>query len=169
MRIVSLTLAGVLAVGATACSSGPRTPDEYRVVRKAPLTVPPEYNLRPPAPGEARPQELSPDAEAQFALFGRDLGAEATDGEKMLVQAAGGDAVDQSIRASVDYDSSQTLRKNRSFADSILSFGSNDGTQIVDAAAEAERLREQQAAVEEVTGGGEVMIRRKRASKLPGL
>jgi len=33
-------------------------PDEFRVVTKAPLTVPPDYSLRPPAPGEPRPQEL---------------------------------------------------------------------------------------------------------------
>ena len=29
-------------------------PDEFRVVTMAPLVVPPEYSLRPPAPGEDR-------------------------------------------------------------------------------------------------------------------
>ena len=37
-------------------------PDEFRVVTKAPLVVPPDYALRPPAPGEPRPQELQPKA-----------------------------------------------------------------------------------------------------------
>jgi len=33
--------------------------DEFAVVTKAPLIMPPDYNLRPPRPGAARPQEQS--------------------------------------------------------------------------------------------------------------
>ncbi len=157
---VGVILGSSVALGA--CSSGPRTPDEFRVVRKAPLTVPPEYNLRPPAPGEARPQELYPDAEARVAVFGRDLGADASPGERALVAAAGGDATDRTIRASVDFDSSQSMKKTESFADSVLNYG--DEVSADDAAVAAE-----QAAAEEVTGGGDVMIRRRTSSKLPGL
>ena len=32
-------------------------PDEFAVESRAPLTIPPEYNLRPPQPGAPRPQE----------------------------------------------------------------------------------------------------------------
>lgn len=153
-------LASSVLVGA--CSSGPRTPDEFRVVRKAPLTVPPEYNLRPPAPGEAIPQELSPDAERQMSVFGRDLGASASAGERALVEAAGAAATDRSVRAAVDFESSQSLKKNESFADAVLNYGADGGETAEQAAAE-------QAAAEEVTGGGDVMIRRRTSTKLPGL
>ena len=34
-----------------------RSPDEFQVVSNAPLSMPPDYNLRPPTPGAARPQE----------------------------------------------------------------------------------------------------------------
>ena len=44
------------------------------MVRKAPLTVPPEYNLRPPTPGSSRPQELSTESQARVAVFGLDVG-----------------------------------------------------------------------------------------------
>ena len=47
------------------------TPDEFRVVTKAPLVVPPDYALRPPAPGEPRPQELQPESAARTALLGQ--------------------------------------------------------------------------------------------------
>jgi hypothetical protein len=167
-RILTLGVLAVAALGATACASN-RTPDEFRVVRKAPLTVPPDYNLRPPAPGEGRPQELQPDAQARVAVFGTDLGRDASQGEKLFITQAGGDATDRTVRQQVDYDSAQTLRKNRSFADMILSFGQGPREPVVDAAAEAERLRAEGEVAKEVTGGGTVLIRRKNSSKLPGL
>jgi hypothetical protein len=169
-RIETLGAAVVLAaMSVTACASGPRTPDEFRVVRKAPLTVPPEYNLRPPTPGSARPQELAPDQQARVAVFGTDIGREASEGEKSFIAAAGADAIDRSVRAQVDFDSSQILRKNRSFADAILNFGRSSNEPIIDASAEAERLKAEEESLKEVTGGGTVLIRRKNTSKLPGL
>lgn len=167
-RIAMIGLAAVAAVGTTACSSM-STPDEFRVVRKAPLTVPPEYNLRPPTPGSARPQELSAEAQARVAVFGVDFGQGASDGEKLFIRAAGGDAVDRSVRSQVDFDNAQILRKNRSFADMIFNFGDTPNEPLLDPAAEAERLKAQEDAVKDVTGGGKVMIQPKQTSKLPGL
>src|SRR5262249_9175728 len=34
-------------------------PDEFAVEARAPLTIPPDFNLRPPTPGAPRPQEAS--------------------------------------------------------------------------------------------------------------
>ena len=34
-------------------------PDEFAVESRAPLTIPPDFDLRPPAPGTARPQEVT--------------------------------------------------------------------------------------------------------------
>jgi hypothetical protein len=51
----------------------------------------------------------------------------------------------------------------------ILSFGQGTREPVVDASAEAERLRSEQELANEVTGGGTVLIRRKNSSKLPGL
>lgn len=166
--ILLLTAAGA-ALAASACSSGPSTPDEFRVVRKAPLTVPPEYNLRPPAPGESRPQELSADSAARVAVFGTDIGRQATEGEKLLVKAAGADAVERTIRSEIDYDSAKILRKNRSFSDAILNFGKAEESGVVDAAAEAERLAAVERAETELTGGKPIVIRKGSAGKLPGL
>ena len=35
-------------------------PDEFMVESRAPLTIPPEFDLRPPQPGALRPQEATP-------------------------------------------------------------------------------------------------------------
>jgi hypothetical protein len=161
-------LAACAAIGVAGCSSTP-TPDEFRVVRKAPLTVPPEYNLRPPSPGSARPQELSPEAQARVAVFGVDFGQAASDGEKLFIKQAGGDAVDRMVRNQVDFDSAQVLRKNRSFADMILSFGATPSEPVIDPAAEAARIKAAEDANKDVVGAGKVVIQPKHTSKLPGL
>ncbi|HVC51781.1 MAG TPA: DUF3035 domain-containing protein [Stellaceae bacterium] len=40
-------------------------PDEFAVESRAPLTIPPEFKLRPPEPGAPRPQEVSSATKAQ--------------------------------------------------------------------------------------------------------
>jgi len=40
-------------------------PDEFAVESRAPLTIPPEFDLRPPQPGAPRPQEKSPNQQAR--------------------------------------------------------------------------------------------------------
>jgi len=44
-------------------------PDEFAVVRNVPLVVPPDFELRPPRPGEKRPQEVDSQSQAVAALF----------------------------------------------------------------------------------------------------
>jgi hypothetical protein len=41
------------------------SPDEFAVEQRAPLTIPPDFDLRPPAPGTARPQEVTPSQKAR--------------------------------------------------------------------------------------------------------
>jgi hypothetical protein len=43
----------------------PTLPDEFAVESRAPLTIPPDFELRPPQPGASRPQEKSADQEAK--------------------------------------------------------------------------------------------------------
>ena len=48
---------------------GKYAPDEFAVVDRAPLVLPPESELRPPRPGEPRAQEIDPGRQAYEALF----------------------------------------------------------------------------------------------------
>jgi hypothetical protein len=43
----------------------PTLPDEFAVESRAPLTIPPDFELRPPQPGASRPQEKSADQQAK--------------------------------------------------------------------------------------------------------
>ena len=44
-------------------------PDEFTILTKPNLIIPPEYNLRPPAEGEVRPTPQHPSRELQAILF----------------------------------------------------------------------------------------------------
>lgn len=52
-----------------ACGGGRITPDEFQVMDRPPLVIPPESDLRPPRPGEPRAQTIDPGRVAFEALF----------------------------------------------------------------------------------------------------
>lgn len=183
-RVIVATVL-VAAVGLTACQSTRKslgmtkvTPDEFRVVTKAPLVVPPDYALRPPAPGKPRPQELQPESAARNALLGAREAEGRTDGEKLLVAKAGADKADPLIRYVVDDEFGDVAHKEKSFADKVMFWRSDktpadptapvavaDNTAApIDPAAEQERIAK-------LTGGKPVVIQREQSKKikLPGL
>ena len=48
-----------------------RSPDEFQVVRRAPLVLPPDYNLRPPSPGSPPPAQQDTATQAEQILTGQ--------------------------------------------------------------------------------------------------
>jgi hypothetical protein len=68
-------------------------PDEFTVTTRAPLSMPPDYSLRPPRPGAPRPQEQSERTQAEQALVPQQaLGVAAvadSPGQDALVSEAG--------------------------------------------------------------------------------
>jgi hypothetical protein len=171
--VAALTLGGCASVR-QALGSEKLAPDEFRVVSKAPLVVPPEFNLRPPRPGEARPMELRADLQARTAVFGVQMGAAASEGEKLLVARAGGTNADPRIRAVIDEETGGVARKPVGFADRILGLAPSAPTQPANplmSEAEAERQRLEQQAIRNATGGQAVTIQQNkpRGFKLPGM
>lgn len=173
----------VAAVGLAGCTSTRKalgmnkvTPDEFRIVTKAPLVVPPDYALRPPAPGEPRPQELQPESAARTALLGQREAEVRSDGEKMLVAKAGADKADPLIRYVVDDEFGDVAHKEKSFADRVM-FWRGDKAATANPAAAADNVpapvdaASEQERIEKLTGGKPVVIQREgsRKIKLPGL
>ncbi|MBS0361264.1 MAG: DUF3035 domain-containing protein [Proteobacteria bacterium] len=153
------------------------TPDEFRVVTKAPLVVPPDFALRPPAPGKPRPQELQPESAARTALLGQQEGEARSEGEKLLVAKAGAEKADPLIRYVVDDEFGDVAHKEKSFADKVMFWRADksataaaapkpvgDDATPIDPGAEAERISK-------LTGGKTVVIAREgdKKLKLPGL
>lgn len=149
------------------------TPDEFRVVTKAPLVVPPDYSLRPPAPGEPRPQELQPESAARLALLGEREAEQRSQGEKLLVAKAGAEKADPLIRYVVDDEFGDIAHKEKSFADRVM-FWRGDKTIAAEKAAETPApvdAAQEAARIAKLTGGKQVVIAREgpRKIKLPGL
>jgi len=168
----------VAAAGLAGCNSTRHalgitkvTPDEFRVVSKAPLVVPPDYGLRPPAPGEPRPQELQPESAARTALLGAREAQVRSDGEKMLVAKAGSEKADPLIRYVVDDEFGDVAHKEKGFADRVMFWRGKKAPDVgqdtpapVDAATEQSRITA-------LTGDKPVVIQREenKRLKLPGL
>lgn len=151
-----------------------QSPDEFRVVSRAPLTVPPSFSLRPPSPGAQRPQEPSPEDRARQAVF-RVEGQQqqqterqvaAADGmspaERSLLQQAGVDRADPNIRQTVDSETRQINAENRDFVDMLIFWKEPEPRyEVVDAGAEARRLRGSDAMGERPTGENVPVIERR--------
>ena len=186
MTLRLLTVFG-LALGLTACGGfneqlglGKQSPDEFRVVSRAPLTVPPDYELRPPEPGAPRPQVGSPTQQAERAVFRNNQGlpssqqatsvANRTAGEQALLSAAGATNADPNIRQIVNRETRQINDESDNFVDNLVFWNSQSpaGT-VVDPAAERRRLQENAALGQPATTGPTPQIERRRKAPLEGV
>lgn len=97
-------------------------PDEFAVQRQAPLVVPPDFTLTPPAPGAARPTEGTASEQALDALFGGP--APRSRIEASVLDRAGSAA--PGIRSTVGDNETSTVAKGRVTRD-IIAAPEGDG------------------------------------------
>ena len=170
---ILLALACVLVLGACSGDELTRTfgltrdaPDEFQVTTRAPLSMPPDFTLRPPRPGASRPQELSQQQQAEAALSPdailnpptRDANSR---GQQALIAAAGRPAP-ADIRNRVDSEAALDT-PSRSFTDRLLFWqaGPKPGTQV-DPVRESARLRQNAALGQNPEVGDTPIIQQKR-------
>ncbi len=168
---VAVVVVGAAALSACSGDELTRTfglvresPDEFQVTTRAPLSMPPDYSLRPPRPGEARPQELSQQraAEAtlvpQAVLAGPTQGATSS-GQQALLSAAGPQApadIRKKLASETALDEpDQTLTERLMFWKAKPVPGV-----VVDPAQEASRLRENAALGDNPQAGDTPIIQR---------
>lgn len=138
-----------------------KPPDEFAVVKRAPLAMPPDYTLRPPQPGAPRPQEADIKEEARAVVFGASEQQEKpapTDAESFILQQTGGDQADPTIRQAVDKETAKMEPKKKPVAERLLGWtGYGDESEadasVVDSTAESERLRKNVEEGKPVTEG----------------
>lgn len=162
---------------------GKKPPDEFTVLTKAPLIIPPDFSLRPPSPGQPGAEESVAVNRAKSALLGRQsasrepvtvseaqaLGMSA--GELALLREAGAENVNPDIRRIVDTETTILAENDETFVEKIMFWQEQPpfGT-VVDPAKEKKRLQENAALGETPADGGETpTIERKKRALLEGL
>ena len=174
-------LTGLLATATllSACSGlredlglGRAPPDEFAVVDHPPLSMPPDFSLRPPQPGAPRPQDVDASQKASDALFGdkatptasSPYAADASEMEKALLAAAETEKADPKIRETVDHETSQLVVANPHLVQSLLGWVRGTDEQkagvAVDAAAESERIKQAKENNEPLNKGATPVIER---------
>lgn len=150
-----------------------KPPDEFAIYTRAPLSLPPDYGLRPPDPGARRPQESAPRNSAAKAVLGRQNPAAGgqvasvdpgllTSGMRALLTRTGAIDADPGIRATVNRETSKLVENDQTLAKRILFWkkGKEPGS-VVDPVLESKRIRENQALGRPITTGDTPVIERK--------
>lgn len=172
-----------------------RSPDEFAVYQRAPLSLPPNYGLRPPAPGADRPVAEDPTAAARQAVLGTtpqaapravvDPNAPAvydpaaaqakaqpagSAGLQVLLRETGAIGVDPNIRSTINRETTIMAEEDQTFADRIMTWGKPvpPGT-VVNPEEEAKRIQANQALGRPITEGETPIIERKDRGLLEGL
>ncbi len=181
-------LAVLLLLGLSGCGAfrdelglTKKAPDEFAVVSRAPLVLPPNYQLRPPRPGAPRPQQSRPVQKARAALFSSGQrspgqaravtsGDVASVGETALLDRAGSAGVDPNIRRVINAESATIADKDTSLTERLIFRRERETTgEVIDARGEAKRIRANQATGEPVTTGATPVIERREKGLFEGL
>ncbi len=169
-RIVHTLFLTAAAISMSACEKtreqfdfSKKPPDEFAVVRRAPLEMPPDLSLRAPQPGAPRPQELSTTDMAREAVLGEDAVRETakqsgvSQGEAVLLQKTGAAQASPAIRGRVDAETAEIIKDETPGIDKLKRWvGQNPpepAPEVVDPVAEANRIKQNKAQGKPVNAG----------------
>ena len=168
----------------TISGTAKRAPDEFTVVKRAPLVVPPDHNLRPPTPGAPRPQELQPSQTARGVLINSAGGvarstarsdttpstAGQSPGEAAFLKRADTGSADPNIRKIIESETTALVEKDKNFTDRLIFWQEKRKPgEIIDAAKEARRIQENSATGKPVNAGTTPVIRHRKRGILEGI
>ncbi len=148
-------------------------PDEFAIVTKAPLVVPPNYDLRPPQKGAEPLRRVDPRLSARTAAFGEDAArARGTSrGEDALLGKLGARNADGSIRRTLNRESAALTEKDKKLTSKVL-FWQKKPQQgaVIDPKAEAARIKANKKAGKAVNEGATSMINcADKKAAMPGI
>jgi hypothetical protein len=149
MMLKHILLLSIAVAGLGACSGVRETiglsrsaPDEFKVVKRAPLEMPNAFTLPPPRPGAPRPQETAIPKVVENALLGTSQQpASLSDGERALLQQTEAAQAAPDIRSTVDAETETLSEEGQSVTQKLLGMGGlNKKSDVLDAKEEAKRL-----------------------------
>lgn len=147
IRTIFMLTGTLIVLGGCSDAFSKSSPDEFAVIRRAPLALPPpEMTALPvPSPGAPRPQERESDTLARKALTGREsVEAPSTQGESALIGKVGAESVDPRIRRRVDGESAEDGGESTPVVKKLFGWagtGGDEAGKSLDPEEEAQRLK----------------------------
>ncbi len=180
-KFITISMLAGLAV-CTGCSNPKKTlglnrtaPDEFTVVARAPLTLPPDYNLTPPSEAMVAAQRKTTTEKAKDTLFATSLTSDKAPvdvkdkGANIILSKAGASAADAGIRDTITKEGALLIEQDKDFTDKLVFWreAGDDPTAVaVDAEKETKRLQSNQALGKPVIEGETPTIARKKKALL---
>ena len=157
-----------------------RPPDEFTVYSRAPLSMPPDFALRPPANATGASQAAAPREMARQAMTGGTAARPAPDaaavasagspGLQQLLEQTGAADAQAGIRAQVNRESTILAEADQSFVERLMFWSDTpDRATVVDAPKESRRIQENQALNRPLSDGETPTIRRRPKALLEGI
>jgi hypothetical protein len=151
-------------------------PDEYRVVSRPPLSMPPQFSIRPPSSSDTSPNQMTASQRAQSIVLGdadangsldadtavvpvttsdtqKSTSAGVSKADSQFLKNVGADQADPTVRDTLVEEkyTKQEEKENESWWDSLTFSDKKDP--LVDAESEAERIRKNEDEGKPVTEG----------------
>lgn len=124
---------------------GRKTPDEFAVLKRAPLEIPPDLRALPvPRKGAPRPQEDTTEETAQKTLFGENTPIQPQTSnaiERSVLSKANATKTDPSIRTLIDEEADKYATENQAVIDKLLKRKKVVPGSTLDAREELDRLK----------------------------
>ncbi len=170
----AMALLGACESARKAFSSDKTGPDEFAVYSRPPLSLPPDYRLRPPTPGrDIQRGEAATDL-ARKAIIGQTVGnpapprlVQGSPGLMALLRDTGGLTATSDIRATINAETSILSTQDQRFVDKLIFWvdEKETGATIVDARKEQKRIQKNQALGKAINEGESPEIIVKRGKK----
>jgi hypothetical protein len=138
-----------------------KTPDEFSVMQRAPLEIPENLATLPvPTPGAPRPQDTTAKQQAKKVILGDSAPSitspetSLSEAEQNLLQQAGATESQPTIRRVVSQEAKDMSNDKRPVIDRLIGRGDEEPTaSVVDAEAEAKRIKEARERGQPITTG----------------
>lgn len=157
-----------------AFSADKTAPDEFAVFSRPPLSLPPQYKLRPPKPGRTIQRGDAASTIAKRAVLGQAVKTQTTQlppkgspGVIALLRNTGGLNATSDIRATINEESSILSNQDQRFVDKLIFWvdEKEEGGTVVDAKKEQKRIQRTQALGKPITEGKTPGVKIKRGRK----
>ena len=169
-NILSFASIGLMALSVSGCGNIKNSlgleksaPDEFAVIKRAPLEIPAHLALPPPMPGMPRPQETSTIDAAQQAVLGHTESNTTTSSsaEAALLSKTGANNTPSDIRTQVNKETDEMHDRNKPVAEKLFNIGGDrdeSSATVVDPVKELERIQKNKAEGKPITEGDTPVI-----------